>query len=89
MPSAKQLRDLYRFPGFVPLADIQAFGRDPQGVLLTLRRRQKKRFAAYAARRSFVGTTTGPAMCATWPVAIGAFTWPSPSAGSIADAVAA
>ena len=89
MPSPKQLRDLYRFPGFVPLADIQVFGGDAQGVLLTLRRRQKKRFAACVARRSFVGTTTGHATCATWPVAIGAFTWPSLCAGSIVDIVAA
>ena len=41
MPTPKQLRDLYRFPGFVPLADIQVFAPDAQGVLLTLRRSQK------------------------------------------------
>ena len=41
MPSPKQLRDLYRFPGFVPLAGLQVFACDAQAVLLTLRRRQK------------------------------------------------
>ena len=89
MPTPKQLRDLYRFPGFVPLADIQVFAPDAQGVLLTLRRRQKKRSVACAGRRTFVGMTTAPAMCAIWPVAIGASTWPSLCAGSIVDAVAA
>src|SRR5437588_7517160 len=86
MPSPKQLRDLYRFPGCVPLAGLQVFARDAQAVLLTLRRRQKKRYAAYVGRRSFIGMTTGLAMCATWPVAIGASTWPSRCAGSIVGA---
>ena len=89
MPSPQQLRDLYRFPGFVPLAGIQVFGRDAQAVLLTLRRRQKKRSAACVGRRTFVAMTTGHATCATWPVAIGVSTWPSLCAGSIVDAVAA
>jgi hypothetical protein len=89
MPSSKQLRDLYRFPGFVPLAGIQVFARDALAVLLTLRRRQKKRSAASVGRRSFVGMTTGPATCATWPVVIGVSTWPSLCAGSIVDTVAA
>ena len=89
MPSPQQLRDLYRFPGFVPLAGLQVFGRDPQAVLLTLRRRQKKRSAAYVGRPTFAGMTTGLAMCATWPVEIGVCTWLSLCAGSIVDAVAA
>jgi hypothetical protein len=89
MPSPKQLRDLYRFPGFVPLAGLQVFACDAQAVLLTLRRRQKKRSAACVGRRSFVGMTTGPATRETWPVVIGASTWPSLCAGSIVDAVAA
>jgi hypothetical protein len=89
MPSPKQLRDLYRFPGFVPLAGLQVFARDAQAVLLTLRRRQKKRSAECVGRRSFVAMTTGPATSATWPVAIDASTWPSLFAGSIVDVVAA
>jgi hypothetical protein len=89
MPSPQQLRDLYRFPGFVPLAGLQVFGRDPQAVLLTLRRRKKKRSAACVGRRTFVAMTTGHATYATWPVAIGVSTWPSLCAESIADAVAA
>jgi hypothetical protein len=89
MPSQQQLRDLYRFPGFVPLAGIQVFGRDAQAVLLTLRRRQKKRSAACVGGRISVTMTTGHATRATWPVATGVSTWPSLCAESIVDAVAA
>lgn len=89
MPSPKQLRDLYRFPGFVPLAGLQVFARDAQAVLLTLRRRQKKRSAECVGRRSFVAMTTGPATCATWPVVTGASTWPSLCVELIVDGVAA
>src|SRR5258708_36042538 len=89
MPSPQQLRDLYRFPGFVPLAGIQVFGRDAQAVLLTLRRRQKKRSAACVGRRTFVAMTTGDATCAIWPVAIDVSTWPSLCAGTVVDVVAA
>jgi hypothetical protein len=89
MPSPKQLRDLYRFPGFVPLAGLQVFARDPQGVLLTLRRRTKKLSVAPAARPTFGTMTTGPAMSAIWPVGIDASTWPSPYAASIAGTAAA
>ncbi len=89
MPIPKQLRDLYCFPGFVPLVTLQAFARDPQGVLLILRRRQKKRPAACVGRRSLIGTTAGHATSATWPVAIAVSTWPSGCAGSIAIGVAA
>jgi hypothetical protein len=71
------------------LAGIQVFGRDAQAVLLTLRRRQKKRSAACAGRRPFVAMTTGHATSATWPVATGVSTWPSLCDGSIVDAVAA
>jgi len=87
MPTPKQLRDLYCFPGFVPLAGLQVFGRDPQAVLLTLRRRQQKRSAACVGRRTFVTMTIGPAMRGIWPVVIDASIWPSESVGSIVDTV--
>jgi hypothetical protein len=89
MPSPQQLRDLYRFPGFVPLAGLQIFGRDAQGVLLTLRRRQKKLSAACVAWHFFATMTNGPAMCVTWLVGIDASTWLSIFAASIVDGVAA
>jgi hypothetical protein len=89
MPTPQQLRDLYRFPGFVPLARIQVFARDPQAVLLTLQRRQKKQSAACVDKRTFVAMTTGHATCVTWPVVTGVSTWPSLCVGSIVDGVAA
>jgi hypothetical protein len=89
MPSLQQLRDLYRFPGFVPLTGLQIFGRDAQGVLLTLRRRQKKLSAAYVVRHSFATMTKDLATCVTWLVAIDAFISPSMCAASNVNGAAA
>ncbi len=38
----KLLHDLYRFPGFVPLAQVRGLFGDPHAVVITLRRRRKK-----------------------------------------------
>jgi len=81
MPSPKQLRDLYRFPGFVPCARIQVCADDPQAVCLTLRRRRKKRPAGYADKGSHASMIKDRAKSVTWPVAIGASTCPSLCAG--------
>jgi hypothetical protein len=89
MPSPQQLRDLYRFPGFVPLACVQVAARDAQAVLLTLRRRRKKRPAAYVASGSPASTTNGPAKSVTSPVVIGGSTCLSRCAASTVGAVAA
>ena len=59
MANFKQLRDLYRFPGFVPLARIRGVFGDPRAVVITLQRRRKKRFVASAARRLGRTTTSG------------------------------
>jgi hypothetical protein len=89
MLSPQQLRDLYRFPGFVPLAGLQTYARDDQGVLLTLRRRQKKLSAAYVAWPTFTTMTNGPATCVTSLVGIDASTSLSIFAASNVDGVAA
>ncbi len=89
MLSPQQLWDLYRFPGFVPLAGLQTYGRDDQGVLLTLRRRQKKRSVACVAWHSFATMTNDPATCVTSLVVIDASTWLSIFAASNVDGVAA
>jgi len=39
----RQLRDAYRFAGFVPAATVRGVFGDPLVRVLTLRRRQKKR----------------------------------------------
>jgi len=89
MPSTQYIRDLYRFPGFVPLARVQVYGRDPEAVLLTLRRRRKKRPAVYVGKASPRSMTKGHAMSATWLLAIDESTCPSPYAGWLVGAVAA
>ena len=45
------LKDLYRFPGFRPLATLVKHPCDPRGYVLTLKRRQKKPYVPVAAKR--------------------------------------
>ena len=59
MAKFKQLDDLYRFPGFVPQPRIRGIFGDPGAVVITLRRRRKKRFAACAANHLGPTTTNG------------------------------
>jgi hypothetical protein len=89
MLSPQQLRDLHRFPGFVPLAGLQIFGGDDQGVLLTLRRRQEKRSVACVAWHTFATMTNDPATCVTSLGGIDVSTWLSIFAASNVDGVAA
>jgi hypothetical protein len=88
MPTPQQIRDLYRFPGFVPLARLQVHPHDPQGVVLTLRRRRKKRAVAGVAIGSPASMIKGPAASVTWPAGIAASISPSPCAGWTAGGVA-
>ena len=72
MPSQQQLRDLYRFPGFVPWPASRSSAAMPKpSSSWILRRRQKKRPAACGQTYLFVTMTTGHATSATWPVATG------------------
>lgn len=89
MPSTQQLRDLYRFPGFVPWARIQDIEDDPHAVLLTLRRRQKKRLAVYVVSARRASMTKGHAESVIWPVAISGSICPSRFGVSPAGGVAA
>ena len=88
MPSPQQLRDLYRFPGFVPWARIQDLEDDPHAVLLTLRRRRKKRLAASVASVSRASTISGHAGSVTSLVAISGSICPLPSGESPVGGVA-
>jgi hypothetical protein len=45
MAKIKKLQDVYRFPGFAPESKIRGIFGDPLAVVITLRRRRKKRFA--------------------------------------------
>jgi hypothetical protein len=73
MPTTRQLRDVYRFPGFEPLATVHGVFGDPRAVVVTLQRRGKKRHAAPVGncRRRF--TIKDLVGYGTFPVATSVF----------------
>jgi hypothetical protein len=88
MANFKQLRDLYRFPGFVPLDRVRGVFGDPIAVVISLRRVRKKRSAASVDRRTTATTTNGPDAFAISRAAIGESTFPSCSEGCFARGAA-
>jgi hypothetical protein len=72
MPTPRQLRDLYRFPGFTPLATLHGIFGDSWAVVLTLQRREKKRSAVAAGKRGRPFTINDHAEYAISLAAIGA-----------------
>ena len=72
MGRIKRLQDVYRFPGFVPLAQVRGVFGDPRAVVITLCRRRKKRAAASADELSHLLRSSGRDECATSPVATSA-----------------
>src|SRR3989442_13060593 len=83
MAKFKQLRDLYRFPGFVHQAKVRGLFGDPLAVVITLRRRRKKRSAAPAVNRIERITRSGCGAPGISPVATGASISCIPCAASI------
>lgn len=75
MAAFKHLADIYRFPGFVPLATVKGVFGDPQAVVISLHRRQKKRSVASADWPTSATTTNGLAKSAICPVATDESTW--------------
>jgi hypothetical protein len=69
MPTTRQMRDAYRFPGFEPLATVRGLFGDPRAVVVTLQRRGKKRRAAFVGKSRLPSTISGLAKSATFPVA--------------------
>ncbi len=88
MAKIRQLRDVYRFPGFDPLATVHGIFGDSHAVVVTLRRREKKRRAAHASKCRRRSTIKGLVRYETFPVAINASTSPSSFVGLIAHGVA-
>jgi hypothetical protein len=82
MAKFKQLRDLYRFPGFVPVPTIRGVFGDSQAVVIHLQRRRKKLSVASAARSIAVTTTSDHDGFAISLVGTNASIWSSCSAGS-------
>jgi hypothetical protein len=60
MGKNRKLLDEYRFPGFRPMAKIKGVFGDPKARVITLRRTQKKRYAAVAERHIEAITTRRP-----------------------------
>ena len=74
MAKFKQLRDVYRFPGFAPRSRISGiFGNWP-AVVISLHRRQKKRYAESVVRGMAVIMTRGRAESAIFLAAIDGYT---------------
>jgi hypothetical protein len=89
MGKLKRLQDVYRFPGFVPLAGVRGIFGDPWAVVITLRRRRKERAAGCAVEVLAPSTTNGRGVCATSLAATGGSISSSRFAVSTALGVAA
>jgi hypothetical protein len=89
MRKLKRLLDVYRFPGFTPMAEVRGVFGDRWAVVITLRRRRKKRDAVSAGLPVARSTTSDPGASATSPVATAASTSTSRYGGSTAGGVAA
>jgi hypothetical protein len=68
MPKTRHLRDVYRFPGFDPLASVHGIFGDPVAVVVTLQRRQKKPPVGFAVRSLAPFTIKGRVESATFRV---------------------
>ena len=66
MKTKKTLRDLYKFPGFRARATLKPHPEDPEGGMITLERRQKKRFVPAAGQRHQAIGTGELIGCETW-----------------------
>lgn len=84
MENITSLKDLYSFPGFKAQARLKPHAEHPGAMIVTLQRRQKKRFAA-AARFAAAGMTIGEGLSVTLAPEILLFTWSLISAGSNAQ----
>ena len=89
MGKLRRLQDVYRFPGFIPMAEVRGVFGDPWAVVITLRRRRKKRTAGCADGVAARSTINGLGASATSPVATDGSTSNSRYGGSTVPGVAA
>jgi hypothetical protein len=75
MRKIKQLYDTYNFPGFGVEHKVAGVFGDRYAVVLSLRRRGKKRFAEFADVRTGRFTIARFVGCEIFPVGIGVFIW--------------
>lgn len=84
MDKKTTLKDLCSFTGFRALARLRSHPEHPGAVIVTLQRRQKKRFVP-AAKFTANGTTRGKKSSVTWMPLARQHTWNLKSAGSTAQ----
>jgi hypothetical protein len=89
MAKLKRLRDIYRFPGFVPLPNLRGLFGDPLAVIITLQRRRKKRSAVSVEPPIAATTTSDRVASAISPAATSGSTSLCRSAAFTAPGVAA
>ena len=89
MGKLRRLQDVYRFPGFLPMAEVRGVFGDRSAVVITLRRRRKKRAAGCADEGVAPSPINGRGASATSPVATDGSTSTSRYDGSTAPDVAA
>lgn len=81
METIKTLRDIYNFPGFRARAKLKPDPKDPDGRIVKLERRQKKRFALDAVGQYQVFETDELTWSETWMPGQPAYTLNSSTAG--------
>lgn len=74
MEKITSLKDLYNFPGFRAQARLRPHPEHQGAMIVTLKRRQKKQFAA-AARLTAAGMTIGKGLSATLAAVVLSFIW--------------
>ena len=66
MKTNPTFRDLYCFPGFRARATLKPHPEDPEGYIVTLERRQKKRSVPVAGQRHAVIGIAARIGCGIW-----------------------
>lgn len=89
MKSARSLRELFCFPGFVAAATLMGEFGDPKARIIRLRRRKKRPCARTVATAAITVTTSASAVRATWAWPAGGYPWSSNVGASIAQVAAA
>lgn len=75
MNKKKRLTDAYRLPGFTPLQRVKGIFGDSKARIILLNRSKKKQCVQFVEQRTGVTTIVGSALCATFLLAIRAYTW--------------
>ena len=84
MDTIEHIKDIYSLPGFRAAARVRPHPFEQYGLIVTLKRRQKKRFAAAAVVLCVDFATAERTKSGTWTAGPGTSIWNLNTAGSIA-----